>query len=184
MPAALVSLFAESDCDPSRELRDVVDSSCATFISSYPTEEVEFAKSRLRIAKRLFWKLLESILYEEKQRLGQAQSLPFLIQKKIIPLSCLAAAIEITLWSYSSQKQFPAVLEALEISPYDFYKVIELILRAELGNWALPREIVKHLSTIEERILEELSWAEDSAIWTSLQGKKLFSLKIFLRQKF
>ena len=172
IPAGLMAMFAECENDPSRELRDVLKKSCDTFLGSYPADELDFAKSRLQIARKLFWKIMESILYEEQQRIGKATSLSFLVQKKIVPISCLAAAIEITLWSYSSQKQFPQVLEILEIHPYEFYKVIELILRAELGSGvSLPREIVKHLSTIEESILEELSWQLESPLWGALENQ-------------
>ena len=66
---------------------------------------------------------MESILMEEKERLGKSSKLSFLLQKRVIPISCLAAAIEITLWSYSSQKTFPSILTILNIHPYEFYKV-------------------------------------------------------------
>ena len=172
-PPGLLSLFVECENDPSRDLRDLLNASCDKFLDSYSADEREFAKSRLQISRKLFWKIMESILSEEHQRIGKKSFLSDVVQKRIVPLSCLAAAIEITLWSYSSQKMFPEVLQILDIHPYEFYKVIELILRAELGSgMSLPREIVKYLSTIEERVLEELSWQDESPLWSSLDGQK------------
>ena len=47
--------------------------------------------------------------------------------------------------------------------------VIELVLRADLGNGkSLPRDVIKHLSTIEERILEQYAWSSDSMIWDQI----------------
>ena len=34
----------------------------------------------------------------------------------------------------------------------------------------LPRDIIKHLSTIEERILEEYAWKGDSLIWEQIDS--------------
>lgn len=49
--------------------------------------------------------------------------------------------------------------------------MIELILRADLGHGKnLPREVIKHLSTIEERILEEYAWRTDSLIWAQIDS--------------
>ena len=48
--------------------------------------------------------------------------------------------------------------------------MIELIIRDEEG---LSREIVKHLNTIEERILDCFAWQTDSPIWTLFSSKEL-----------
>ena len=112
------------------------------------------------------------------------------MKKEVIIKSIAACSIEIILWSFQSVKQFKTVVDALEIDSYQFYKgkkisknwsfkkwflkiieilVIELVLRADLGNGkSLPRDVIKHLSTIEERILEQYEWSSDSMIWDQI----------------
>uniref|UniRef100_A0A2K5Q2K4 RB transcriptional corepressor like 1 n=1 Tax=Cebus imitator TaxID=2715852 RepID=A0A2K5Q2K4_CEBIM len=44
--------------------------------------------------------------------------------------------------------------------------VIEVVIRSEEG---LSRDMVKHLNSIEEQILESLAWSHNSALWEALQ---------------
>lgn len=46
-------------------------------------------------------------------------------------------------------------------------QVIEVFIRAEEG---LSRDMVKHLNSIEEQVLESRAWAADSALWKALQA--------------
>nr|XP_045012618.1 retinoblastoma-like protein 1 isoform X5 [Jaculus jaculus] len=45
--------------------------------------------------------------------------------------------------------------------------VIEVVIRSEEG---LSRDMVKHLNSIEEQILESLAWNNNSALWEALQA--------------
>ncbi len=49
-----------------------------------------------------------------------------------------------------------------------FSSVIELIVRTEDS---LSRDVVKHLSQVEEKVLEELAWGEESPLWSILESK-------------
>jgi hypothetical protein len=73
------------------------------------------------------------------------------------------------LYSYNSQRRFPWILEVFGLPGYYFYKVIEVVVRAEEN---LCREIAKHLSQVEEKVLEELVWKADSSLWSVLNDKK------------
>lgn len=42
-------------------------------------------------------------------------------------------------------RTFPWVLAVYDMEPYDFYKVIELVIRAEDGFW---RDVIKHLNSV------------------------------------
>lgn len=48
-------------------------------------------------------------------------------------------------------------------------QVIELVLRAEEG--LLPA-VVKHLTHIEEQVLESLAWRRDSPLWDQIRAAK------------
>lgn len=84
-------------------------------------------------------------------------------------IQCLfACCLEIVIYSYkSNDKVFPWILKALNLDAYYFYKVIEIIVRAEDQ---LSRDVVKHLNQIEEKILESLAWQSDSPLWQTIES--------------
>lgn len=84
-------------------------------------------------------------------------------------IQCLfACCLEIVIYSYkSNDKKFPWILKALNLDAYYFYKVIEIIVRAEDQ---LSRDVVKHLNQIEEKILESLAWRSDSPLWQTIKS--------------
>ncbi len=51
---------------------------------------------------------------------------------------------------------FPAVLERLQLQPFDMVKMISLFVKAEP---ALPKELKRHLFTIEEKVRAALGQA-------------------------
>lgn len=127
-----MSLLASCEKDHSRSLRDLVSASSETILEKMKKDKS--LSERLEISKKLFWRFLESILLEERDRLGKISDLGFLLEKPIVVKSILAVSVEIILWSYSSHDNFQLILKALSIVPIEFYKVIELILRADLGS--------------------------------------------------
>lgn len=54
-------------------------------------------------------------------------------------------ALEIVLFTYGSEREFPWSLELVGIAPINFYKIIELVIRAVPD---LSREHVKHLNRV------------------------------------
>lgn len=48
-----------------------------------------------------------------------------------------------------------------------YVQVIEVFIRSEEG---LSRDMVKHLNSIEEQVLESRAWTADSALWSALQA--------------
>lgn len=49
---------------------------------------------------------------------------------------------------YFNIRTFPWVIEIFEISPFSFYKIIEVFIKAEDG---LSRDVVKHLNHVSCR---------------------------------
>ena len=68
---------------------------------------------------------------------------------------------------------FPWPIEALEVTPFDFVKVIEPVVRLE----PLPRSITKHLARIEETIFEQLVWRSESPVWTEIAAEETRSVR-------
>ncbi len=131
----------------------------------------EFAKKRLLLGITFYYKALESILLSEKKRIPSDklnESLSTILDKEQFHISLFSCSLEIVLFSYNAKQTFPWILDVfsegndLRLHPFNFYKVIEPIIREEEG---LSRDVVKHLNSVEEKILECLAWRSDSPLW-------------------
>lgn len=53
-------------------------------------------------------------------------------------------------WNFFFDRSFPWIVEIFNLSPYHFYKVIEIIIRTEEG---FSRDVVKHLNHVSYKRL-------------------------------
>ncbi len=60
---------------------------------------------------------------------------------------------------------FPAVLEKLELHAFDMCKIIDPFVRYEPST---PRDLKRHLHSIEEKIVESLAWERGSSLYPLL----------------
>ncbi|XP_076863707.1 retinoblastoma-like protein 2 isoform X2 [Brachyhypopomus gauderio] len=149
-------------------LREMSD----TFLQSYEAKGEEkqslardIAAKYFCLAEALYNKTLEAIIDQEKMRLGDGD-LSCILEQDMFHRSLIACCLEIVIFSYRPPGEFQQVLQIFGIPPYHFYKVIEVLVRAEDG---LFRDVVKHLNHVEEQVLESLSWREDSPLWDSIR---------------
>ena len=72
---------------------------------------------------------------------------------------------------------FPGSLTAISLNSADFFRVIELFIKANTAtsdhSVYLNREMIKHMNKVEENILESLAWQSDSAMWTELSNVRI-----------
>ncbi|XP_029191075.1 retinoblastoma-like protein 1 [Acropora muricata] len=171
----LLQIFHQCSGNPKEVIENRVESLGETFLREYvqpspdrpksPCSTKEFALKRLKLAEILYYKVLESITLTEQRRLQGHLDLLSLLEQESFHRSLMACCLEIVIFSYNSQRTFPWMIEIFDISPYHFYKIIEVFIKAEDG---LSRDVVKHLNHIEEQILECLAWSHDSPLWTSI----------------
>ncbi|GFN79274.1 retinoblastoma-like protein 1 [Plakobranchus ocellatus] len=176
--AALTALFKKCSKNPSQEItqrvKEMGDIFCKHYAkqTEYPGASTDFARKRLHLGESLYFKTLEAIIEGEKQRLSVGNkkdcksSLQGLLENDSFHRSLFACCLEIVIFSYNSQRTFPWIVDIFEFSSYQFYKVIEIIIRAEKG---LSRDVVKHLNHIEESILESYAWKSDSPLWDAIK---------------
>ncbi|XP_048757821.2 retinoblastoma-like protein 1 isoform X3 [Ostrea edulis] len=172
----LLDIFSEIGSDPKTRIMERVDEMGEVFCSHYVQEtedhagsQIDFAQKRLQLGECLYYKMLESVLFNEKKRMDNKEgksALSTLMEQEIFHRSLFACCLEIVIFSYNSQRSFPWILEIFNLSPYHFYKVIEIIIRNEDG---LSRDVVKHLNHIEENILESLVWRSESPLWEAIK---------------
>ncbi|XP_011313667.1 retinoblastoma-like protein 1 isoform X2 [Fopius arisanus] len=151
------------------KVKEIGERFCATYSQNSEegdTLNLDFGKKRLILAQTLFYKVLEMILTDEK-KIKPDYDITNLLTNEVF-LQCLfACCLEIVIWSYKNKdRTFPWILNALKVEPYNFYKVIEVIVRAQ----HLARDIVKHLNDIEEKILEYQAWKSNSPLWQAIEN--------------
>ncbi|KAF3825833.1 hypothetical protein GH733_006660, partial [Mirounga leonina] len=125
---------------------------------------MEIGSQRYKLGVRLYYRVMESMLKSEEERLS-IQNFSKLLNDNIFHMSLLACALEVVMATYSrstsqnldtgTDLSFPWILNVLNLKAFDFYKVIESFIKAEAN---LTREMIKHLERCEHRIMESLAW--------------------------
>ncbi|KAM4649889.1 retinoblastoma-like protein 1 isoform 2-T2 [Amazona ochrocephala] len=169
----LVAIFESCARSPMESImsrvKEIGEKFCCSYTQStdeQPGSHIDFAVNRLMLAEILYYKILETIMVQEIRRL-HGKDLTALLEQDVFHRSLMACCLEIVLFAYSSPRTFPWIIEVLDLRPFYFYKVIEVLIRSEEG---LSRDMVKHLNSIEEQILESLAWTRDSVLWSALQA--------------
>ncbi|XP_023580582.1 retinoblastoma-like protein 1 isoform X3 [Trichechus manatus latirostris] len=172
----LINIFESCMRNPMENITKMVKGIGESFCQHYtqstddqPGSHIDFAVNRLKLAEILYYKMLETVMVQETRRL-HGMDMSVLLEQDIFHRSLMACCLEIVLFAYSSPRTFPWIIEVLNLQPFYFYKVIEVVIRSEEG---LSRDMVKHLNSIEEQILESLAWSHDSALWEALQANKV-----------
>ncbi|XP_060238920.1 retinoblastoma-like protein 1 isoform X2 [Meriones unguiculatus] len=169
----LLNIFESCMRNPMENIIKILKGIGETFCQHYtqstdkqPGSHIDFAVNRLKLAEILYYKILETIMVQETRRL-HGMDMSVLLEQDIFHRSLVACCLEIVLFAYSSPRTFPWIIEVLDLQPFYFYKVIEVVIRSEEG---LSRDMVKHLNSIEEQILESLAWSNNSALWEALHA--------------
>ncbi|XP_047438939.1 retinoblastoma-like protein 1 [Mugil cephalus] len=169
----LMQIFKSCSRDPTDAILARVKTLGQTFKEHYtkdsedtPGSHIDFAENRLKLAEILYYKILENVMVQETKRL-HGKDMSVLLEQDIFHCSLMACCLEVVLFSYSSQRTFPWIINVFKLAPFYFFKVIEVFIRSEEG---LSRDMVKHLNSIEEQVLESRAWTSNSALWTALQA--------------
>ncbi len=116
-------------------------------------------------ALKLYYRVIGAMCRSEAQRL-QNSNLTSLLSNERFHRCMIACSAELVLATHKTVTMtFPAVLEPAGITAFDLSKVIEYFVRHED---TLPRELKRHLNSIEERLLESMAWEKGSSMYTSL----------------
>ncbi|XP_053294488.1 retinoblastoma-like protein 1 [Pleuronectes platessa] len=169
----LMQIFKSCSRDPTASILSRVKTLGHAFKEHYtrdsedaPGSHIDFAENRLKLAEILYYKILENVMVPETKRL-QGKDMSVLLEQDIFHCSLMGCCLEVVLFSYSSHRTFPWIISVLKLAPFYFFKVIEVFIRSEEG---LSRDMVKHLNSIEEQVLESRAWTADSALWSALQA--------------
>lgn len=145
--------------------------SCCPGEGSIETSLMENAWSEQRRleAVKLYYRVLHTMCKAEAQVL-HANNLTSLLANERFHRCMLACSAELVLATHKTVAMlFPAVLERTGITAFDLSKVIESFIRHEES---LPRELRRHLNSLEERLLESMVWEKGSSMYNSLTVAK------------
>uniref|UniRef100_A0A7N8XSR2 Retinoblastoma-like protein 1 n=1 Tax=Mastacembelus armatus TaxID=205130 RepID=A0A7N8XSR2_9TELE len=167
----LMQIFKSCSRDPTESILARVKTLGQAFKEQYtndsedtPGSHIDFAENRLKLAEILYYKVLENVMVQETKRL-HGKDMSVLLEQDIFHSSLMACCLEVVLFSYSSPRTFPWIINVFKLAPFYFFKVIEVFIRSEEG---LSRDMVKHLNSIEEQVLESRAWTTDSVLWSAL----------------
>ncbi|CAK9855657.1 unnamed protein product [Sphagnum jensenii] len=128
-------------------------------------EDSVWAEQRRLEALKLYYRVVGAMCRSEAQRL-QNSNLTSLLSNERFHRCMIACSAELVLATHKTVTMtFPAVLEPAGITAFDLSKVIEYFVRHED---TLPRELKRHLNSIEEKLLESMAWEKGSSMYTSL----------------
>ncbi|XP_010144060.1 PREDICTED: retinoblastoma-associated protein, partial [Buceros rhinoceros silvestris] len=140
----------------------------------------EIGSQRYKLGVRLYYRVMESMLKSEEERLS-VQNFSKLLNDNVFHTSLLACAVEVVMATYgrnASQSDgtsietdlsFPWILNVFDLKAFDFYKVIESFIKVEPS---LTREMIKHLERCEHRIMESLAWQSGSPLFDLIRQSK------------
>ncbi|KAL1834381.1 hypothetical protein ACET3Z_004032 [Daucus carota] len=124
-----------------------------------------WAEQRRLEAVKLYYRVLQAMCTAEAQILN-ASNLTSLLTNERFHRCMLACSAELVLATHKTVTMlFPVVLERTGITAFDLSKVIESFVRHEES---LPRELRRHLNSLEERLLESMVWEKGSSMYNSL----------------
>ncbi|XP_074844023.1 retinoblastoma-associated protein isoform X2 [Carettochelys insculpta] len=150
------------------------------FAAAFGQGCAEIGSQRYKLGVRLYYRVMESMLKSEEERLS-VHNFSKLLNNNIFHTSLLACAVEVVMATYGrnalqsdgtnteTDLSFPWILNVLDLKAFDFYKVIESFIKAEPS---LTREMIKHLERCEHRIMESLAWQSGSPLFDLIKQSR------------
>ncbi|XP_023139779.1 retinoblastoma-associated protein isoform X1 [Amphiprion ocellaris] len=185
--AVLATYFKNCTVDPTQDVLKRLETLGQLFSQRFGQAVgprcVVYGRQRFALGVRLYYKVMEAMLKSEEKRLS-VQNFSKLLNDSTFHKSLLACALEVVMSTYgeSSFKNggythgggdtaetnvcFPWILDVFSLAAFDFYKVIESFIKAEP---TLSKDIVKHLETCENLIMERIAWRTGSPLFELLK---------------
>lgn len=127
--------------------------------------ESSWSEQRRSEALKLYYRILEAVCESEAQKLN-TNDLSRLLANERFHRCLLACSAElVTAAQTGISTLLPAVFERTRITAFDLSKVIGIFIVHEPS---LPRELRRHLNSLEQQLLESMVWEKGSSLYDSL----------------
>ncbi|XP_055627696.1 retinoblastoma family protein-like isoform X2 [Toxorhynchites rutilus septentrionalis] len=123
--------------------------------------------AKFDMIEALYYKLLENIIRAEMRRRPN-NIVRELCCEDMFNKTLLVCSAEIVIYAHNLQQNFPWILNAFDMPPFIFYRIIEMVILNH--NDLLSRDLIKHLTIIEEQCLETLCWISSSPLWVTMDN--------------
>ncbi|XP_070762726.1 retinoblastoma-like protein 2 [Enoplosus armatus] len=169
----LIAMFRACSRDPTEAIKTRLRCMLHTFLQ-HLRDNAGNEKTNVLAAKCCceagiwYYRILENLASQEGKGPG-ISDISVIFENDIFQRCLVACCLEITVSSNCLPCDFPLPLQIFKLAPYHFYKVVELVVRAEAG---LPRAVVRHLAQVEEKVLESLAWTSDSPLWEDIKANE------------
>ncbi|XP_061659077.1 retinoblastoma-associated protein [Syngnathoides biaculeatus] len=184
----LTTYFKNCTVDPTQNVLRRLETTGATFSQRFAEavgpRYITLGKQRFTLGVKLYYKVMEAMLKSEEKRLS-VPNFSKLLNNSTFHTSLLACALEVVMATYGESSFrtggynhgrgggpaegdmcFPWILHVLDLSAFDFYKVIESFIKT---GATLSKDIVKHLETCENLIMERIAWETGSPLFELLK---------------
>lgn len=183
----LATYFKQCTVDPTQGIRKRLETLGQVFSQRFGQAVgphcVVYGRERFSLGVKKYYQVMEAMLKSEEKRLS-VQNFSKLLNDSTFHTSLLACALEVVMAAYgvSSFKNggynhgggeaadrdvcFPWILNVFDLSAFDFYKVIESFIKADP---TLSKNIIKHLETCENLIMESIAWRTGSPLFELLK---------------
>uniref|UniRef100_A0A3Q1AYS0 Retinoblastoma 1 n=1 Tax=Amphiprion ocellaris TaxID=80972 RepID=A0A3Q1AYS0_AMPOC len=171
--AVLATYFKNCTVDPTQDVLKRLETLGQLFSQRFGQAVgprcVVYGRQRFALGVRLYYKVMEAML--------KSVSNFKLLNDSTFHKSLLACALEVVMSTYGGYTHgggdtaetnvcFPWILDVFSLAAFDFYKVIESFIKAEP---TLSKDIVKHLETCENLIMERIAWRTGSPLFELLK---------------
>ncbi|XP_061595820.1 retinoblastoma-associated protein [Cololabis saira] len=179
----LATYFKNCTVDPTQDVQKRLEMLGQVFSQKFGEAVgphcVAYGRQRFVLGVRLYYKVMEAMLKSEEKRLS-VQNFSKLLNDSTFHTSLLACALEVVMATYEESSfknpgggdqaetdvRFPWILNVFNLAAFDFYKVIESFIKAEP---TLSKDIIKHLETCENLIMEKIAWKTGSTLFELLR---------------
>uniref|UniRef100_A0A8C4IRJ3 Retinoblastoma-associated protein n=1 Tax=Dicentrarchus labrax TaxID=13489 RepID=A0A8C4IRJ3_DICLA len=168
----LATYFKNCTVDPTQEVLKRLETLGQAFSQRFGQAVgprcVVLGRQRFNLGVKLYYKVMEAMLKSEEKRLS-VQNFSKLLNDSTFHTSLLACALEVVMATYGAAETnvcFPWILDVVNLAAFDFYKVIESFIKADP---TLSKDIVKHLETCENLIMERIAWRTGSPLFELLK---------------
>uniref|UniRef100_A0A8C4IX45 Retinoblastoma-associated protein n=1 Tax=Dicentrarchus labrax TaxID=13489 RepID=A0A8C4IX45_DICLA len=175
----LATYFKNCTVDPTQEVLKRLETLGQAFSQRFGQAVgprcVVLGRQRFNLGVKLYYKVMEAMLKSEEKRLS-VQNFSKLLNDSTFHTSLLACALEVVMATYGAVNNtdksaetnvcFPWILDVVNLAAFDFYKVIESFIKADP---TLSKDIVKHLETCENLIMERIAWRTGSPLFELLK---------------
>uniref|UniRef100_A0A669DD98 Retinoblastoma 1 n=1 Tax=Oreochromis niloticus TaxID=8128 RepID=A0A669DD98_ORENI len=165
----LLSLHQHCTVDPTQDVQKRLETLGQVFSQRFGQAVgphcVVYGRQRFTLGVRLYYRVMEEML-KSVQVFFFFLSFFLNCWVKRILLFCFGWYSHGGADSAETDVCFPWILNVFNLTAFDFYKVIESFIKADP---TLSKEIVKHLETCENLIMERLAWRTGSPLFELLK---------------